>query len=208
METVPRLEANQAAIIEFTGRDPLRLVVEAVQGERVTLSVEEGGRLPAGLGSAGMVRMTYLHRYGVYTLEVPVESVGATTLVVGVPARVDRIQRRSYVRVDHPVDAACLLHDPDRNSFTSFDADVVDIGGGGIGLAANVIAPVGATVVMSVGIPGGSPVVAVGNVLAGEEPRVRADRRRMRVQYTLIREPDRDRIMAFIFTTLREGDGG
>lgn len=197
---------DQDAVVEIDGHPPLRVVVEAVDGSFLTLRQGDGVALPRTLAEGVVVRVSYVNRSGLYTIETTVERRLPERLVVGEADRADRVQRRAFVRVNHPVHAACLLLDQAHNRFTPFDGEVVDLGGGGLGLTADVIAPLGATVVVSLALPDGKPpLVAVGHVLPGEDARWRTEPRRLRAQFGLIREADRDRIMAFIFTVLREG---
>lgn len=209
MESVSGPLPDQDAVVEIDGHPPLPVVVTAVDGSFVTLRRGEGVTLPPALAEGVVVRVSYVNRSGLYTIEAPVERRLPERFVIGEADRADRVQRRGFVRVNHPVHAACLLLDDVHNRFTAFDGDVVDLGGGGLGLAADVIAPVGATVVVSLALPDGKPpLVTVGHVLPGDATRVRTGRHRLRAQFALIREADRDRIMAFIFTVLREGAPG
>lgn len=204
MDTVPSPAPEQDAVLELGRLAPIPVVVVAVDGPFLTLRGSDGVTLPSTLVEGVVVRVTYVHRYGVFTVEAPVERRLPERFVIGEANRADRVQRRSFVRVRHPVGAACLLLDEGRNRFTAFDGEVIDVGGGGVGLAADVIAPVGATLVVSLAVPDGKPpVVVVGQVLP-DDGRPDGERRRLRLQYGLIRESDRDRILAFIFCVLRD----
>jgi hypothetical protein len=109
----------------------------------------------------------------------------------------------------------CLLLDDTTNTFTPFEATVHDIGGGGIALDADVIAPRDAIVVCSLALPGERPLVAVGAVLEPShrrKPGPRALRSGgedeeylLRVQFTAISEHDRERLIRFVFACMRGG---
>jgi predicted sugar kinase len=68
------------------------------------------------------------------------------------------------------------------------------------GPAVSALAPEGATLVVSVALPGEPPVVVVGKVLRRDLGRARE--RIIRVEFALIREMDRDRILRFVLLTL------
>jgi hypothetical protein len=209
MSTQPRPAEGQDALVTASpDAEPLTFVVASVQGDRVTLSAKDGA---TGLRAGATAHLQYVDRFGVYDVDAPVLSVDGTGVVMGVPSGGDEstIRRRAYVRLRAPLDATCLLLDPQRNEFAPLGATVVDIGGGGAALAVAAIAPTGGTMVCSIALPGApAPVVTVGTVLpADADPRDHAERRHVRLQFTLITESDRDRILAFALDALRTRAG-
>jgi hypothetical protein len=197
--TVPTLDA------------PVAFVVEAVHGDRVTLGAKRDVEDPnavrgvdANAITAGSdAHVQYVDRFGVYDVDAPVLERTDESVVLGVSADGGSVRRRAYVRLHEPLDASCLLLDAERNSFTDLHGTVVDVGGGGAALAVAAIAPTGATIVCSIALPGGAPVVVVGNSLPSDaDPRDQPERRHVRLQFTLITETDRDRLLAFILESL------
>jgi hypothetical protein len=136
----------------------------------------------------------------VHLIHIPVLRVGDTRMVIGAPDAETPVQRRAYARIAIPVAARCMLLDPEENRWIPFDAEVRDLGGGGMSLVANILAPDGATLAISLMIDG-PPVVVMGKVLPREAlPSI--GRALIRVEYLLIRESDRDRIMRFVLLAL------
>jgi hypothetical protein len=212
MPAAPRLVTGQDALVGVAALDePLPFVVEAVHGDRITLSAKPSNDAPQRVNGIDAIRegdaahVQYVDRFGVYDVDAPVlqRDHHTQTVVLGIAGDEHPVRRRLYVRLRAPLDASCLLLDPARNAFTELDASVVDIGGGGAALAVAAIAPTDATMVCSIALPAGAPIVTVGTVLAADaDPRDRAERRHVRVQFSLISEPDRDRLLAFILGAL------
>jgi hypothetical protein len=209
MPTAAHVSVGQDVLLAMTERDePLSLVVTAAHGDRITLSANNDGhtlalRDVAALRGDGATRLQYVDRHGVYDVDASVLQCDESAVVLGVPAAGDPVRRRAYVRLERPLDAACLLLDADHNRFVELDATVVDIGGGGAALSVAAIAPTGTTMVCSISLPSGPPIVTITNVLPSDaDPRDHADRRHVRVQFTLIASKDRDRVIAFILDAL------
>ena len=205
-----RLNEGQDTLVGVASLEvPLPFVVASVHGDRITLSAKrDDGDGNAGRGVDAIregddAHMQYVDRFGVYDVDAPVLRRDHDTVVLGVSSNDHPVRRRAYVRLRAPLDAACLLLDPDRNTFTELDASVVDVGGGGAALAVPAIAPTGATMVCSLALASGAPIVTVAHVLPPDaDPRDRGERTHVRVQFTLISEPDRDRLLAFILDAL------
>jgi hypothetical protein len=201
--TIPRFEAGHAVLVAADEMaDAHRLVVDLVQEGHVTLAHPEGEALPDEWTDCREVFLTYVDRFSVVSLPVPVVRQGTTRLVIGEPATDAVVQRRQYARVLTPLPAACLLLDTTTNRFTPFDATVHDLGGGGLAMRAGAIAPAGATMVVSLALPGEPPVVTVGTILPSDGAPTRDRRRAVRLEFTLIREADRDRILRFVLLSI------
>ncbi len=213
MHTVPELAVGQEAVVARDAhRAPLKVLVEAVHGDRVTLSAmratsdDDAANASSDIttfSSGDAVLLQYVDRFGVYELDAAVLQRERDSFVVGLTTDGAPARRRVYVRLGAPLDATCLLLDAERNAFTELDASVVDIGGGGAALAVPAIAPTGATMVCSIALEPGEPVVTIAHVLATDaDPRGHAQRRHVRVQFSLIAERDRDRLLRFILDAL------
>jgi hypothetical protein len=137
--------------------------------------------------------------------------VGTTRLVVIAPGDDTPVQRRAYARIFRGVAAQGMVLDDSEHRWYPFTPDVRDLGGGGCSLFAGGPLADGATVTLSFVLDDGPPVVALGRVLPHEAlPRV--GRVLTRVEFQLIREADRDRILRFVLLSLagrrRGGDFG
>jgi hypothetical protein len=204
--TESRLGSGQDALLGVDSLEaPLPFVVDAVHSDRVTLRYigDASDSLTAFIAGDG-AQLQYVDRFGVYASDATILERDSNTIVVGISDSDEGLRRRVYARLRAPLDATCLLLDAEHNEFTPLDAHVVDIGGGGAALAVPAIAPAGATLVCSISVPPGPPIVTITNVLAADaDPRDEPDRRHVRVQFTLIAEQDRDRLLRLILDALR-----
>jgi hypothetical protein len=210
--TPPLLEVGQEVLVAPTpDASPWRMAVDLVQDGQITLSVHDDdddsdhgdhdAHLPREWNDLEEVHLTCLGRFSVYILRVAVVRSGETRLVVRPPANEGAIQRRAYARVLSHVPASCTVLDADTNTFILFDAEVRDLGGGGCSLLTDLTPRSGATVVVSFAIDEDAPFVAVGRVLPRDAlPTI--GKPLTRVEFVLIRESDRDRILRFVLMSL------
>jgi hypothetical protein len=202
----PKFVPGQALFLAPSGAElerGVRAIIETIQDFRLNVTALDGDKLDEIFETGGSAFVSYLTPDGIHVIEAAITRAGATSLALDVPSDVSRIQRRQFVRIDAPLDATCLLLDDRTNRFTPFDGHVIDVGGGGLALAADVIAPQHATVVLSLAIPDDRPVVVVGSVLASDRDPNQRTRRLLRVQFSLIGEADRDRLIRWVFANLR-----
>ena len=202
--TTPLLEVGQPVLVAPAPDEaPWRMVVDLVQDGHVTLAAPDDERLPAEWIDLSEVHVTCLGRYSVFLIHVRVVRTGATRMVISAPDADTAVQRRAYARVLSQVTASCAALDNDTNQWTSFAAEVRDLGGGGCSVLADETPPAGTTVAMSFALDALPPFVAVGRVLPREElPTI--GKPLTRVEFVLIREPDRDRIMRFVLLSLAQ----
>ena len=202
MSGVPLLEAGRAVLVAPAPDDPpWRMVVEIVQDDHVTLATHDDEVLPLEWRELPVLHVTTLDRFSVHLIEVPVVRIGSTRIVIGAPDESTPVQRRAYARVCRPVAASGMLLELADNRWIPFAAEVRDLGGGGCSAFADVHAPEGATIVLSLALDEGAPVVVVGHVLPREAlPTI--GRPLVRIEFALIREADRDRILRFVLLTL------
>jgi hypothetical protein len=190
------------------------MVVDLVQDGQITLALHDepdagdedrgrAGHLPVEWNRVTDVHLTCLGRFSVYLIQVAVVRCDTTRIVVRPPANEGAVQRRAYARVLSLVPASCTVLDPDTNTFTSFDAEVRDLGGGGCSLLTDLTPRSGATVVVSFALDEDAPFVAVGRVLPRDAlPTI--GKPLTRIEFVLIRESDRDRILRFVLVSLAQ----
>jgi hypothetical protein len=183
---------------------PWRMTVDLVQDGRITLAADDDEHLPDEWAGISEVHLTCLGRYSVYLIHVPVVRSGATQLVIGSPADESAVQRRAYARVLRHVPASCAVLDVESNTWETFDGTVRDLGGGGCSILADITPPAGATIAMSFAFDDDdAPFALIGRVLPREElPTI--GKPLTRVEFALVREPDRDRIMRFVLLSLAQ----
>ena len=97
--------------------------------------------------------------------------------------------------------ASCALLDAETNTWQPFEAEVRDLGGGGCSVLSDTVPADGAAMVISFAVDERPPVVVVGRVLPRDAlPTI--GKPMTRVEFALIRESDRDRILRFVLLTL------
>lgn len=183
---------------------PWRMTVDLVQDGQITLAADENEHLPDDWAGIAEVHLTCLGRFSVYLIHVPVVRSGATRLVIGPPVDDTAVQRRAYARVLRHVPASFAALDVESNSWESFDGTVRDLGGGGCSILADITPATGATIAMSFAFDDDdAPFALIGRVLPRQElPTI--GKPLTRVEFTLVREPDRDRIMRFVLLSLAQ----
>jgi hypothetical protein len=221
--TPPLLEVGQEVLVAPTpDAPPRRMIVDQVVDGEITLTVHDDGhgvgddahdhandgdsrdrdtQLPQDWNDLREVHLTCLGRFSVYLIRVAVLRGGEKQLIVRPPADEGAVQRRAFARVLSHVPASCTVLDADTNTFVPFDAEVRDLGGGGCSLLTDLTPRSGATVVVSFAIDEDAPFVTVGRVLPRDAlPTI--GKPLTRVEFVLIRESDRDRILRFVLLSL------
>ncbi len=182
---------------------PRRMTVDLVQEGRVTLAADDDENLPDEWSALDEVHLTCLGRFSVYLIHVPVVRSGATRLVIGTPDDDSAVQRRAYARVLRHVALSCTVLDLETHAWSAFDGEVRDLGGGGCSILTDLTPPEGATIAISLAFDDDTPVTLIGRVLPREElPTI--GKPLTRVEFTLVRESDRDRIMRFVLLSLAQ----
>ncbi len=216
--TRPPFATRQPVLLEVGAAGQLigwRAAIETVDGDCLVLAGSDAGPLPKEFRRGAHVAVTAITRSGVYTSDAVVVERSPRKVTVDVPHDAEPVQRRRYVRVDAGGLMSCLLLDERTNTFTPFEARVHDIGGGGVALAADVIAPRGAIVVCSLAVPGERPLVTLGRLLepihrrrGDPHPAFDDDRHGdyvLRVQFSAMSQGDRERLIRFVFACMRAG---
>jgi hypothetical protein len=200
--TSPLLEVGQPVLVASAPDDrPWRMVVDLVQDGHITLAAHNDEHLPVEWRDLEKVHLTCLGRFSVYLIHVPVVRSGHTRLVINAPDENSAIQRRAYARVLSHVPVSCAVLDDHESGWTAFEAEVRDLGGGGCSILADLTPPDGSTVAISFALDSDAPFTAVGRVLPREMlPTI--GKPLTRVEFALIRELDRDRIMRFVLLSL------
>jgi c-di-GMP-binding flagellar brake protein YcgR len=183
-----------------------RATVEAAQGERLLVAVVDDP-IPDELREGSAVSVTSVTSTSVFTVDATVTRRSETTLAVSLRDDRDPVQRRQYVRV--AARAGVRGHrGPHRpTQVTPVGPEGHRRGGGGMALEADVIAPRDAIVVVSLAIPDDRPLVAIGTVLdhaTRRERHARDEAYLLRVGFSAISDRDRERLVRFVFTCMRE----
>lgn len=202
MTSVPTFGVGTSVLVAAAPHDaPWRMVVDLAQEGHITLATPDDEALPGEWKDLTEVHITSLDRFSVHLIHVQVVRVGTTRLVVCEPNASTPIQRRAYARVFTPVPAAFMMLDETENRWCPLHVEVRDLGGGGCSVVSDSIMAEGAKLAMSLQLDDQGPIVVVGRVLPREElPTI--GRVLTRVEFVLVRESERDRILRFVLMAL------
>jgi c-di-GMP-binding flagellar brake protein YcgR len=173
-------------------------------GERGLLLVPTGDT-DVTLAPRTPIAVTYFDRSGLYTFESEVlrhADSGERSMQITPAMRLQRTQRRQYVRLDLNLPVMCLALDEHTAAFEPVTARTGDIGGGGVRLITAGPVAEHARVVVSFVLPRHTAVLAVANVVAVETHH--DGTATVRTAFALISEHDRDQIVGFVFDELRD----
>lgn len=201
------LAVGQVAVVEVTGDDEfpkLRGVVERVRDASITIRSPDGAAVPRELASGTPVLVTYFERTGLYRFEACIRLRESTRVVVEQTGAVNEVQRRQHVRLAEPVPVECVAFDEARGRMVTVDASTIDVSGGGIALNTAIEIPTSGRVVVALKALGVAPILAVGDVVASDASgSARAGKEFVtRVSFAAIAEPDRERLIKFVFENL------
>ncbi len=205
------LKVNQPLEIELPndGKNCYRSRVEALTVDRITVAspLKASSIVPISPGT--IVKLTYTDNVAIYTFTTEVISQNSKdppTVTLGPPSDVKRIQRRNFVRLDERL--AVTLHKLDDNYAPSgeiFAGMTVDLSGGGTMFGSNTILQMGDTLEAIVYLGENESIRAVGRVVRFvENPAKAKDKYSVGMEFTVIEETERDKIIRFIFNRQRE----
>jgi len=128
-------------------------------------------------------------------------------VVVSKPTQLNRVQRRNFVRFDTILPLKFSLIDGEGSAEKPevFQAGTLDISGGGVGFNTALPLQMGIRLQLELGLPGQEPIEAIGTVVrVVDESGPVKKRYQIGVNFLVIEEKDRDRIIRHIFTKQRE----
>ncbi len=182
---------------------PWPMTVDLVENGHITLAVHGDDRLPDAWDDLAEVHVTCVGQFSVYLIHVPVVRSGTDRLVIRAPREGALVQRRAYARVLRHVPVSCAVIDTASASWTTFEGEVRDLGGGGCSILTERTPSSGTTIAMALTLDDDAPFALIGRVLPREElPTI--GKPLTRVEFALVRESDRDRIMRFVLLSLGE----
>ena len=201
----PGLGIDQAVTVQAKreGAPTLHARVRTISERGLLLVPTDEPGPPLAAGTA--VTVTYFDRSGLYTFdsEVVVQTGGGEHIIqLGPWLRLNRTQRRQYVRLDINLPVTCLAIDEETGGFRLVTARSGDIGGGGLRLVAGEPLEEDSRVVLSFVLPRHPAIVAVAKVVASDGNL--DGTATLRTAFTVIAEADRDRIVGFVFDGLRD----
>lgn len=205
------LRVNQTIEIELPDDQGSRYRsrVEVIHDNRIVIAspLKSGSIIPLRPGI--VVKLIYADNGAVYTFaaEVIAQNIQTPpTITLGHPYDVKRIQRRNFVRLDAKLNVTMEKVDdklvPTGETFSGITAD---ISGGGMMFLTTKKLTWGENLQATVLFSDDESVKAVGRVVRyTENPPTVKYKYSVGLEYTVIEEPERDKIIKFIFNRQRE----
>jgi c-di-GMP-binding flagellar brake protein YcgR len=204
---VPDLVVGQVAVVALASGDHeldrVRGPVERAVERSVTIKVPDGDVLPQEFEAGVAVTVTYQERVALYTFPGQVSLREETRLLVERTGDTEEVQRRQYVRLAEPVPVECLTVDDVTGKLFSLDATTMNVSGGGLAVESNRQAAPNTRVIVVLRPEAQPPILAVTTVVASERTAPGAKEVVTRLTFAAIAEPDRERLIKYVFENLR-----
>lgn len=189
-------EGSYRSRVEGINNDSLVLGAPYKDGEVV--------HLPRGTE----VTITFYDQTAVYFVDCLIMSYNmgyVPTLVLGSPINSKRVQRRNFVRLDTKVPLNYVLLDENMKPLSeNFSATTIDISGGGLMFATESEIKQGDFLELIFYLNKETTVSAIGKAMRViDDVRVK-NKKSVGVEFTLIEERERDKIIRYIFNQQRE----
>lgn len=188
--------------------DSYRCKIKEISGERLFAVLPADIKDTADLIAGSRVKVTYTDSSAVYTFFTEIIALNQgmpLILIIGRPINMTRIQRRNFVRLDAKLRVVSSKIDEDRAGLESFPATTIDISGGGILFGCEHPLHIGELLEATIFIGENQTVTAVGRVVrVVEQSALSKYRFSVGLEFTVIKEAERDKIIKYIFNQQRE----
>lgn len=205
------LRINQPIEIEI--KEPgyeggYRSRVEGISGDGLVLAApyknSEVVRLPRGTE----VTVKFYDQVAVYFVDCLVMSYNmghVPTIVLGNPINSKRVQRRNFVRLDTKIPVVYTILDNDMKPVSEqFKATTIDISGGGLMFSTDGTIQQGKFLEILAFLSADTTVTAIGKAVRVMDNISGKNKKSIGVEFSLIEERERDKIIRYIFNQQRE----
>lgn len=205
------LRINQPVEIEI--KEPeyegsYRSRVEGISGDRLVLAAPYKNSEVVHLPRGTEVTITYYDQVAVYFVDCLVMSYDlghVPTIVLGSPINSKRVQRRNFVRLDTRLPLHYVLLDEDMKPLSQqFSATTIDISGGGLMFSTENAVKRGDLLELQCYLNNDTTVTAIGKILRVIDDVRDKNKKSVGVEFTLVEERERDKIIRYIFNQQRE----
>lgn len=155
------------------------------------------------------VTISYLDNIALYTFDTKVLAVNLKpipTITLDKPRNVRRVQRRNFVRIDSKIPITYRkLQEDLKKAPEVYEGTTIDISGGGIMFSTTIKPNLNDLLEINLELPDQIKIIAVGKVVRVFDKRI--DKKTIYsvgVEFTIIEEADRDKIIRYIFNQQRE----
>lgn len=207
------LEVNQSVTIEINAGEKNKKyynskIVSVSSTEVILLApMEKGILVPLRIGD--LITVSYNDDNAIYSFDAQVDRRQGgvdQTITVQTPADIRRVQRRNFVRIDVTLPMVYYTVDDTAGQYSSgVQTKVIDISGGGLRFESD--RPLDKDLVLDlvVELGGGERISAIGQVVRSLPiEKSGFNKYSIGIQFTIIEERDRDKIIKFIFQKQRE----
>ena len=205
------LKVNQPVEIEMPeiSKVSYRSRVEGILSNKITLAapLKQGQIVPLSPGTT--VKVIYTDQMAIYSFLSQVISLNRQnlpTVILGEPYDLQRIQRRNFVRLEATLNIIITQVDEDyKPAGETFSGTTVDLSGGGAMFLCNTVLKCGDSLATMVYLSDNDSVKALGRVTRFVENLPNAKHKySVGIEFTVIEESERDKIIKFIFNRQRE----
>ncbi len=184
-------------------------VVAEITDDIIILYHQLRGQKSSVLAPGLNARITYADQIAMYNFEttiLEVSGVSRLNIVITLPDKVNRTQRRNYVRIDVRLPLEYYrLKDGLATNFTNYQTTTKDISGGGLRFTSDFLIALGTELETIIDIPGQGKINAIAQVVRCiPTGRGNVVKYSIGVEFTLIEKKDRERIIRYLFEHQRE----
>lgn len=118
--------------------------------------------------------------------------------IVSTPGELTKIQQREFVRIDVKIRASIMFTDQEED-IPAAKLFINDISGGGVRLVSSQTYPIGKNILVTFELPGHEVIETIGQIVRSEQPQSDRTVYWLGVKYIGIREPQRNKIIKYVF---------
>lgn len=204
------LKVNQPVEIELpeTSKISYRSRVEGIFSNNITLAAPLKQGQIVSLSPGTTVKVSYSDQIAIYSFESQVISQNSLTLptvTLGEPYDFKRTQRRNFVRVEsHLSIVANQLDEAFEPVAETFSGITIDLSGGGLMFVCNTVLKYADILDVTIYLSENESVKALSKVVRFvENPQKAKQKYSVGLEFTVIEESERDKIIKFIFNKQR-----
>lgn len=205
------LKVNQPVEVELPEYDKncYRSRVEGIHGHTITLAAPLKGGQIVSLSPGTAVKVIYTDQMAIYTFisnVISQDSLTPPTVTLGEPYDKKRIQRRNFVRLEANLTVVFSKVDENLELVGEVSwGNTVDISGGGVMFVCSTVLKCDDLIQATVHFSDNDSVRALGKVVRFvENPSSTKFKYSVGLEFTIIEELERDKIIKFIFNRQRE----
>lgn len=204
------LKVNQPVEIELPeSKDYFRSRVEGILSDKITLAAPLKQGQIVSLSPGTTVKVMFSDQVATYSFKSKLVSLNRQnppTVTLGEPYDLKRTQRRNFVRLETKLNIVFAEVNEDFQTVSDiFAGTTIDLSGGGVMFACNTLLKYGDILDVTVVLTESDSTKALGKVVRfSENPPNAKQKYLVGLEFAIIEESERDKIIKFIFNKQRE----